>query len=116
MPVATETPRYLAPTPVKRGREEEFESFIRDVIVPAVRLARPDLADQWQALRPSNDQGHDETRSYVFVFYGHAPIEDWDLDTLLPAALGQDEGTRRSKQFNEFVDGEQILYSLDGQV
>lgn len=36
-----ETPRLLAITPVKPGREEEFEAFVRDAIVPPSESIAP---------------------------------------------------------------------------
>ena len=72
-----ETPRLLSVTPVKSGREQEFEAFIRDVIVPAVSQHRPHLTGQWQSLRPEDDLHGDGTRAYAFLFYGDAPVDDW---------------------------------------
>jgi hypothetical protein len=111
-----ETPRLLSVTPVKPGREEEFEAFIRDVIVPAARQHRPHLIGQWQTLRPENDLHGDGTRAYVFVFYGDAPLDDWDVDTLLSAALGEDEGQRRMQEWIDMIDGEQTNVYVAAEV
>ncbi len=102
-----QVPRLLSVTPVKSGREQEFEAFIREVIVPAVREHRPHLQGQWQVLRPEDDLHGDGTRAYVFFFYGDAPVDDWDVDTLFDTAFGEDEGNKRLQQWTDLLDGDQ---------
>ena len=111
-----ETPALIAVTPVKAGREAEFEAFVQDVIVPAVQQARPHLTGMWQTVRPALDQPSDGPPAYVFLFYGGAPISDWDLETLLPAAYGDEEGAERFREFVDFEDGQQTIYFLGGEV
>ena len=113
---ARQTPRLLSVTPVKPGREQEFENFIRDVIVPAARENRPHLMGQWQTLRPESDLHGDGTRAYAFLFYGDAPVEDWDVDTLLTTAFGEDEGERRLRQWTELIDGDQTIVYVAGEI
>ena len=111
-----ELPRVIVTTPIKAGREADFETFVRDVIVPASRQARPDLADQWQVLRPATEQPSDAARAYVFFFYGDGPLEDWDLSTLFTAAYGEDAADVRVQEFGDLIDGAQTSYVVDGQV
>jgi hypothetical protein len=109
-----EPPRLLSVTWVKNGREQDFEAFIRDAIVPAVRKERPHLIGQWQGYRPEDDLHGDGTRAYVFLFYGDAPLDDWDVDTLLTAALGEDEGQKRMQEWVSMIEGEQTnIYVAD---
>ncbi len=104
-----ETPRLVSLTPVKRGREKEFEAFIQDVIVPATRQHRPQLMGQWQALRPG-EQLEDGTRAHVFLFYGdNIPVEDWDLESLFTTAFGEQEGNQRLQQWVDLLDGGQTI-------
>lgn len=113
---ARETPRLLSLTPVKAGREDEFEAFLRDVIVPATQQHRPHLVGQWQTFRPEDDLHGDGTRAYVFAFYGDAPLDDWDVDTLLTAALGEEEGQRRVQEWVDLIDGGQTNVYVAGEV
>jgi hypothetical protein len=108
-----EEPRYIALTPVKTERRADFESFIREVIVPAVEKARPDLAGRWQVLRPAETAaGGDE--NYALLFYGDATLEEWDLGTLLTAAYGEDDGHARLDEFQDFLSGEQLVGAFAG--
>jgi hypothetical protein len=107
-----ETPRYIAVNPVKASRRSEFETFLREVVVPAVEKVRPEDGDLWDALRPagSADGGH------VFVFYGDDSLDDWSLDALLRGAYGDEEGSARMEEFEQFLDGEQVVYEFAGSL
>lgn len=39
----TSSPRYVLATHVKAGRDDDFETFMREVVVPAEVQARPHL-------------------------------------------------------------------------
>ena len=56
----------------------------------------------------------DGSRGYVFVFYGDAPLDDWDVDTLLSTALGEEEGQRRMQEWVDLIDGEQTSVYVAG--
>lgn len=108
-------PKFMAVTSVRAGREADFEKFVREVIAPAVQRERPELADMWQTLRPTREPVEGDTRAYVFVFYGDATLDDWELTTLFTAVYGDEEGARRHEEFVDMMD-EQTVYSFDGQV
>jgi hypothetical protein len=112
---ARESPRLLSLTRVKAGREQEFEDFIREVVVPAVREHRPHLTGQWQSLRPEPDQHGDGMSAYVFIFHGNAPIEDWDLESLFTTAFSEEDAARRWHEWSELVDGDQIVVYFSGE-
>jgi hypothetical protein len=110
-----ETPRYIALTPVKADRRAEFESFVRDVIVPAVDKSRPDLRGLWEVLRPADTaDGGDE--NYALLFYGDAALQDWDLPTLLTAAYGEEEGPRRFEELLQLLSGDQLVGGFSGSL
>ena len=113
MPTTRDAARLIAITPVKRDRREDFEQFVQGVIVPAVNQTAPHLSQMWQTLRPSEDN---EGCDYVFVFYGDAPLDEWDLERLLLAAYGDADGHTHMQHFLELLSGEQQVLSFSGQV
>ena len=114
MTTRRETPRVIAVTRVQQGKEDEVETFLRDTMAPAVRQRRPHLTDMWEVLRPAQDQDTDGTAAYVFLFYGDAPREDWELGRLFAEAYGDEEATRRGEQWSQLLDGEQGVHYLSG--
>jgi hypothetical protein len=112
-----DVPRFIAINHIKAGQEQAFETFIRDVVVPAVRQARPHLADQWQTLRPSEEQPADSSwRTYIVLFYGERPLDDWDLAPMLKEVHGEDEGARLDEQFADFYETDQVVYAVSGEL
>jgi hypothetical protein len=79
--------------PVRTDRAEEFERFLRETVVPAVRARSPELDGRWHVLRATEPDG-DGVVTYVFLFDGGDLDDDWDLGTLLPAHYGTEEGER----------------------
>jgi hypothetical protein len=110
-----DVPRFIAINHIKAGHEAAFETFVRDVIVPTVRQARPELADQWQTLRPSDDQ-QASGRPYIVLFYGDRPLDDWDLTPLLKEVHGEDQGAQLDEQFEAFYESEQTIYAVSGEL
>jgi hypothetical protein len=115
MAASRDAARWIVLNPVKPDRREEFEDFVRDVVVPAVKQVRAHLLGMWQVLRPEA-QGDDGALIYGLLFYGDVPFSDWDLDTLLTEAHGDEEGTRRAQEFMGFLDGEQQLHAFSGEL
>jgi hypothetical protein len=114
--MAPGTPNLMAATLVKPGREAEFEDFVINVIVPAGRRTKPHREDGWQLLRPSDNPPEGVTSAYMFVFYGDAPLEEWDLEPLFNEAYGPEEGRQHLDRFLDLIDGEQTLYAFGGEV
>jgi hypothetical protein len=111
-----EAPQLVAVTKVKAGREAAFEAFVTDVVIPAVRRGKPHLADMWQAVRPAPDQSGDGARAYIFLFYGDTPIDEWGLAPMFATAFGEQAGAQRLTEFEELLDGGQMIYVLDGAI
>src|SRR5215510_4369786 len=83
---------HVVLNPVRADRAGDFESFLTDVVAPAVRAQRPDLDGRWQVFRsPASEEG---TVTFVFLLDGGSLEEDWELDRILPAHLGQEEAER----------------------
>ncbi|HEU5036647.1 MAG TPA: hypothetical protein VFT70_06575 [Nocardioides sp.] len=90
-----EQPTHIYLNPVAREKTEEFERFIRDVVVPALEAQRPDLVDRWHVLKPAGPEAVDSgVCTYAFVFDGGTVEDDWELGTLLPAHYGEAEADR----------------------
>lgn len=108
--------RFLAVNRVKAGREQEYEAFVREVIVPVTERLQPHLAGNWQALRPAQDQTEGAISAYGFAFYGDASLEDWDLERMWAEADGDEEASKRMRQFTDLIDGEQTVYGFGGEL
>jgi len=78
--------------PVRADRAEDFERFLADVVVPAIRAQRPDLDRRWRLMRSTVPA--DGVVTYAFMFEGGTIDEDWELNVLLPAHYGADEADR----------------------
>jgi hypothetical protein len=112
--MSREAPRLIAVTRVRTGREAEFEAFVRDVVTPAAERMKPHLADQWQLVRPAKHPPSDAAApAYLFLFYGDAPYDEWDLEDVLPAAYGEDDGRRHLQALEEMIDGEQTVFAVE---
>ena len=83
---------HLGVNPVQSDRAEEFERFLVEVVVPAVRAQRPELDGRWQVMRTSVPAS--DVVTYVFMLEGGSLAEDWELDILLSAHYGQEEADR----------------------
>ena len=94
----------IALNAVPVDRSDEFENWLRTVVVPAMRDQRPDLAGRWRLLRAT--ESDDGTVTYAFVCEGGVP-DDWDLQPLLENALGAEGADRALEDFAGMLRGEQ---------
>jgi hypothetical protein len=83
---------HLGLHPVRSERAQDFERFLADVVVPAVRAQRPDLDGRWRMMRSSEPS--DDVVTYVFMLEGGSLADDWELGVLLPAHYGEEEAGR----------------------
>jgi hypothetical protein len=83
---------HLGLNPVRSDRTEDFERFLAEVVVPAVRAQRPDLDGRWRVMRTSRPSG--DVVTYVFMLEGGSLADDWELNVLLPAHFGKEEADR----------------------
>ncbi len=111
----TDSPRYVVATYVKAGRDDDFERFMRDVVVPAEVRARPHQVGMWHLMRPATDQPEGCTRAWIMTFYGPSTLDDWSLEPLFTEAYGVDASREHLQNFEDMVDGEQTVYALDGE-
>ena len=73
------SPRYVLATYVKAGRDDDFEEFMREVVVPAEVQARSNQVGMWQLMRPAADQPEGCTRAWLMFFCGPSTLDDWNL-------------------------------------
>jgi hypothetical protein len=126
MSAQREVPRFMALTRVKPGRADEFETFLREVVAPAIAQARPHASGLWQTLIPdaSNELSNIDaegvaaapTGTYVFVFYGDLSLAEWDLGPLFTEVHGEEQGNNLARQFEDFVEGDQVVLQFSGQI
>lgn len=111
----TGSPRYVVATRVKEGRDDDFEKFMRDVVVPAEVRTRPHQVGKWHLMRPATDHPEGVTRAWLMTFYGPSTLDDWDLQPLFEEAYGAEAALEHLQYFEDMVDGEQTVYALDGE-
>jgi hypothetical protein len=91
-------------------RVDDFEEWLRTVVVPAIRDQRPDLDGRWHVLRAT--EADDDTVVFAFVCEGGAP-EDWDLRPYLEQALGSAEADRALERFDGMLRGGQQAWFFE---
>lgn len=84
-------PTLIAINAVIAERADDFEDWLRIVVVPAVREHRPELQGRWEALRATGQENG--TVTFVFIFHG-GDASQWNLEALPNQALGV-EGAQR---------------------
>ena len=82
----------IALNPVRAERADDFEAWLRSVVVPAARDHQPELEGRWRVLRGAEVE--DGVVVFAFLFDGGTD-DDWDLGLLLEKALGA-EGAHRA--------------------
>ncbi|MBA2559609.1 MAG: hypothetical protein H0V07_06905 [Propionibacteriales bacterium] len=95
--------------PVQSDRADEWETFVRSVIVPVVSRQRPQLIDQVRVLR--SEDAEDSTTTFVFLFRG-GDIADYDLGPLFAAEYGDEEGERLLDSWQAMFAREQYGWTL----
>ncbi len=88
---------HLGLNPVRSDRAHDFERFLVETVVPAVRAQRPDLDGRWRVMRATGPA--DDVVTYVFLLEGGTLEEDWELGVLLPAHYGEEEADRLIKDW-----------------
>jgi hypothetical protein len=83
---------HLGLNPVRSDRTDDFERFLAEVVVPAIRSQRPDLDGRWRVMRTSGPS--EDVVTYAFMLEGGILAEDWELNVLLPAHFGKEEADR----------------------
>jgi hypothetical protein len=85
---------------VRAERADDFEEFLRAVVVPATRAHRPDLEGRWRVLRAG--AAEDGVVVFAFVCEGGVPT-DWEMRPILEASLGVDGADAALRRFGELL-------------
>jgi len=83
-------PKLIAISPVIAERADDFEDWLRTIVVPAQKEHRPEQDGRWEVLRATDAE--EGVVVFTFIFDGGGPTE-WELEPLLVQALGA-EGAR----------------------
>ena len=94
----------LAINPVLEERADDFEEWLRTVVVPAMQTHQPELVNSVTVLRATEADGGVIT--YAFLAEGGEPA-DWELEPLLERALGADGAARAMSQMAGMLQQEQ---------
>ena len=102
-------PTVVALNLVRPQRADDFEAWLRDVVVAAAREHRPQDLDRWQVLRA--EQPADDAVAFVFLFVGGTP-EESELLPLLEQALGEPGAERALAQMREMLTEDQLAWDV----
>ena len=89
---------------VRADRADDFEEWLRTVVVPASNERRPESRGKWRVLRAT--EADDGVVVFAFIFEGGEP-EDWELDPILEEHLGPDAAADALATFEGMLKGEQ---------
>jgi hypothetical protein len=91
----SEKQTHIFLNPVVAEHAGEFERFLLDVVTPALREQSSHLLDRWRVLRATEADGADgAVMIFAFLFEGGDLNEEWNLNKLLAAHYGEQEGRR----------------------
>jgi hypothetical protein len=102
-------PTLVAINPVIAERADDFENWLRTIVVPAVREHRPELEGRWEVLRATDEE--DGTVIFTFIFRG-GDASDWSLEPLLDQALGEEGAQRAMANMSGMMRREQYGWIL----
>lgn len=102
-------PTLIAINPVIAERADDFEDWLRTVVVPAVREHRPEQQGRWEVLRATEQE--DGTVIFAFIFRG-GDASEWSLEPLLNQALGAEGAQRAMANMSGMMKREQYGWIL----
>jgi hypothetical protein len=97
--------RHIFLTSVHSERADDFETWLREVLTPAVRKVAPETEARVQTLRAVGES--DGVVYFAFVADG-GDESDWYIGPLLEAALGTEAAERASREWDAMVSGPQL--------
>jgi hypothetical protein len=94
----------LAINPVLEQRADDFEEWLRAVVLPAMRMHQPELVDHVTILRATDAE--DGVITFAFLLEGGEPA-DWELEPLLERALGPEDAAKAMSEMDSMLRKEQ---------
>jgi hypothetical protein len=102
-------PTVIAIYPVIAERADDFEDFVRAVVVPAQREHSPEQNGRYEVLRTTEEE--DGTVIFALIFRGGDP-SDWLLMPLLEQALGAEGAQRALANLSGMMKREHQVWNL----
>ena len=99
----------IALNDVRADRADEFEEWLRTVVVPASNERRPQSRGRYHV--PRATEAEDGVVVFAFVCEGGRP-EDWELDPILEEALGPDGAADALATFAGMLRGDQRAWAF----
>ena len=96
-------------TPIKTDQADDWETFTRSVVAPAVDSQRPELVHRVRLLRA--DGQTDGATLFAFIFEGGG-IDDYDLKPLFVAEFGEQEGSQRLQEWQDMLAADQYGWTF----
>jgi hypothetical protein len=94
----------LAINPVLEERADDFEEWLRAVVLAAMRTQQPELVDHVTILRAT--EAEDGVITFAFLLQGGEPA-DWELEPLLERALGPEDAAKAMSEMDGMLQREQ---------
>ena len=97
-------PTLIAVNEVRAERADDFENWLRTVVVPVMAEHQPHLDGRWHVLRGTDTE--DGVVVFAFLFDGGTD-DDWKLRPLLEKALGSEGADRALADMDEMLTQDQ---------
>lgn len=81
---------WIVLTPIKADKRAEFEHFVQDIVVPAVKRVAPDVYRQVRAFYPTRREA-DGTYLYAFLMDPLLPDGSYNFAVLFPQVYTEQE-------------------------
>jgi len=96
---------------VRADKWEQYEHFVHDVLMPAVRKVEPSTLRHTRFLHPA-EQNEDGTYTSVLLMDPLVEGADYDILSLLEKAYGKEKAEEYIQLWNESLAGLQVGYDL----
>ena len=96
---------------IKADKWEQHEHFVHDILVPAIQKVEPSVLRHIRVLRPT-EQNEDGTYTSVFLMDPLVEGVDYDIQSLLNKAYGEDKAEEYIQLWGESLASPQVGYDL----
>lgn len=102
---------WVVLTPIKADKRTEFEHFVQEIVVPAVKRIAPDVYHHVRALYPTHPEA-DGTYTYAFLMDPWLPDASYDFALLFRQAYTEDETQAYLRLWEEVQAVPQRIYEF----
>lgn len=108
LPIAMAQPDQkvaIAVFKVKKGNGQQFEGFVKDVLIPACDVSTPAKNNALKSVRMlrANEAEKDGSEKYIFVFDPWSDDFEYGIEAVLVAKHGGQKGQELYKQFSSLT-------------